>query len=379
MSDFDRFAPKGGDPSLNEINRTEKFIEALSLDRQVYATDHQEAELAQLLAAWRDDARSAPTAGIASTRDAVAALNRGSHHRPRLPLALVGSVAAAVLCLGGFGAAVYGSSPGDALYGLRGTVFGQQQVTRDVHVELAATELQQVQDLIDQGDWQAAQDKLQTATTTVATVGDEQQKQALVDQWQKLSVKVENRDPQATVPPNAPPMVLPEVPPVTSVPSATPVSVTPTSPTSTPSTTAPSSTPSSSTSGSATTTPSSSETTPSEVGTSSSEPTSTAESSSSRASATDPTSTVVPTSPAPLTQPTPSGEAQNPASGTPATPSSPVSTGTTVMPTVQGSASSPSPTGAAPGPAVSHHPQAPVAPIIELPQLPGVITAGPQR
>jgi hypothetical protein len=239
MPDFGRWTSNGGDPSLNEINRTDRFIEALSLERPVYSTDHEEAELASLLAAWRDDVRQAPMTGIVNPRDAVAALDRSvARNRPRLPLALVGSVAAAVLCLGGFGAAVYGSSPGDALYGMRSMLFGEQ-VTRDVQVELASTELKQVQQLIDQGNWQAAQEKLQTLTTTVATVNDAEQKQQLVNQWQELSVKVETRDPNATVPPDAPPPVLPEI------------TITPTSPadtsgtqtsSETPSTTAPSET-----------------------------------------------------------------------------------------------------------------------------------------
>lgn len=220
MPDFGRWTSNGGDPSLNEINRSEKFIEALSLERQVYATDREEAELAVLLAGWRDDARRAPMSGIATPREVVAALDKATGQgRVRFPMALVGSMAAAVLCLGGFGAAVYGSGPGDALYGVRGLVFGSAPVTRDVGVELASSELKQVQQLIDQGQWEQAQEKLQTITTTVATVDDVQRKQELVDQWQQLSVKVENRDPNATVPPDAPPVVLPEVT-VTTTPSS---------------------------------------------------------------------------------------------------------------------------------------------------------------
>jgi hypothetical protein len=306
--------------------------------------------------------------GIAPTREAVAALDRGRHHRPRRHLAVVGSLAAAVLCLGGFGAAVYGSSPGDALYGLRGSIFGQQQVTRDVHVELAATELQQVQDLIDRGDWQAAQEKLQTVTTTVATVGDAQQKQALVDQWQQLSVKVESRDPHATVPPDAPPVILPEVPPVTSEPPSTSVSTMPTTTVST----SPSDQPTS-TSPASPTSPPSSETTPSEDSTSPStqstpsmQPTP-----SPTQSVTDAPTTSVPGEPAP-SSPGTSVDVPNPASDTATTPNAPVHTETTIMPTVRGSASTPAPAGEAP--AVSHHPLPPV-----LPQLPGVITGGPQR
>lgn len=385
MPDFGRWTSNGGDPSLNEINRTDRFIEALSLERPVYSTDPGEAELAYLLAGWRDDARHGSMAGIATPRDAVAALNRGTARgRPRLPLALVGSVAAAVLCLGGFGAVVYGSSPGDALYGVRGMFFGEQQVKHDVQVELASTELAQVQQLIDQGQWQAAQEKLQTITTTVATVGDAQQKQDLVNQWQQLSVKVENRDPNATVPPDAPPVVLPEVT-ATSVP------------------TPPSESPGSSTSATETLSPSSS-TPPSETTSGSSETSSPAPTSSSSeptaTSAPSNTSTSATSTPPLATSTNPPAELPATGTSTPAPPpSSPVHTTTTILPTVPTAAPSSAPpvvtvpTVAEPQPEAGggeapaarepagggrQQQQAPPAPVIELPLLPG-LTGGGQR
>ncbi len=301
MPDFGRWTSNGGDPSLNEINRSEKFIEALSLERQVYATDREEAELAVLLAGWRDDARRAPMSGIATPREAVTALNKATAQgRVRMPMALVGSMAAAVLCIGGFGAAVYGSGPGDALYGVRGMVFGTQQpVTRDVGVELASSELKQVQQLIDDGQWEEAQQKLQTITTTVATVGDEERKQQLVDQWQQLSVKVENRDPNATVPPDAPPVVLPEVT-VTTTPSSPSESPSGESPTSTPVTTE-TTTPTESTPGSETSPPSET-------------PTTTAPSATSSTAAPSPSTSAEPTTSAPA--PTPSSSPATPSSAT---------------------------------------------------------------
>ena len=130
-------------------------------------------------------------------RDAVVALERAaaSRRRSRLSMAVVGSVAAAVLFLGGFGAVIAGAGPGDPLYGLRTMLFGEQQVTRDDAVVLAAqTQLAEVQQLIDEGQWDAAQDKLQTLTTTVATVNDVERKQELANQWQELSVKVETKN-----------------------------------------------------------------------------------------------------------------------------------------------------------------------------------------
>lgn len=215
MPDFGRWTNNGGDPSLNEVHRTDRFLDALADEQPVYSSDHGEAELAFLLAGWRDEVRQAPATNVVTTRDAAIALDRAasSRQRRRLSMAVVGSTAAAVLALGGFGAVVFGAGPGDPLYGLRTMLFGEQQVTRDDQVVLAAqTELAEVQQLIDQGDWVAAQDKLQTITTTVAVVGDVERQQELVDQWQQLSVKVETRDVNATVPPDAPPVTLPDVP-----------------------------------------------------------------------------------------------------------------------------------------------------------------------
>lgn len=238
MPDFGRWNNSGGDPSLNEINRTDQFLDALAGQQPTYATDRGEAELARLLAGWRDDVRETPMNDVLTMQDAVAALDRVNSpgRRRRLSLAVVGSAAAAVLCHGGFGAVIAGSGPGDALYGLRTVLFGGQEQTRDDAVALAAqTEMQQVQKLIEQGDWQGAQAKLEAVTTTVATVGDDQRKAELVSQWQELTVKVEAQDPAATVAPGVP---LPTFPAV----SVDPNAVLPASPTETSSVTSPSDT-----------------------------------------------------------------------------------------------------------------------------------------
>jgi hypothetical protein len=251
MPDFGRWTSNGGDPSLNEINRTDRFLDALASQQPVYSTDPSEAELAQLLAGWRDEVRTPPLMAPVTPRDAVVALTRAveSRKRTRTSMALVGSVAAAVLCLGGFGAVVAGAGPGDPLYGLHTMLFGEEQKTRTDQVALASQQLAEVQQLIDEGQWDAAQDKLQTLTTTVATVNDVEQKQDLVTQWQELTVKVDAKDANATLPPGEPPPPMPE-----------PVVVAPGSDTSTTSSTSTSSETSSSTSSSSETTTSSSET-----------------------------------------------------------------------------------------------------------------------
>ena len=146
-------------------------------------------------------------------------------------LSIVGAAAAAVLGIGGFGAVVAGSGPGDTLYGVRSMLFGAPKQVRDDQVALAAkTELAQVQNLIAQGDWQQAQDKLVAVSTQVASIGDQQQKQELLDQFNDLSAKVVERDPEAIAPPGitytVPPSATELVPAVapTSTPSAPPPS-----------------------------------------------------------------------------------------------------------------------------------------------------------
>ena len=251
MPDFGRpdFG-KPAEPSLDEIRRSDSVIDALAGGRSVAPHDAADAELAALLGSWRDETRWPPATGLITESDAIAALNAGRaqrrsgtgrdrldpdaattpRRRPR-GLSVIGATAAAVLCIGGFGAVVAGAGPGDGLYGVRSMLFGTPKQVRDDQVGLAArTQLNQVQDLISRGDWQQAQDKLVEVSTQVASIGDQQQKQDLLEQFNDLSAKVVERDPAATAPP-----VSPSTTPTTSTApptSAAPVtSATPTSPT----------------------------------------------------------------------------------------------------------------------------------------------------
>ena len=254
-SEFPRPASGPQEPSLDAVRRADSFVDALAEGRPTDPRDPADAELAALLGGWRDELRRPPATGLITEADAVAALNAGlAEKRPgtdrdrrtatlprssRRGLSAVGAAAAAVLCIGGFGAVVAGSGPGDALYGVRNMFFGAPKQVRDDQVGLAAkTELNQVQDLITQGNWEQAQDKLVAVSTQVATIDDAQQKQALLDQFNDLSAKVVERNPQATAPPGivytVPPSSAALVPAVepTSTPGAPPLSTstTPTTP-----------------------------------------------------------------------------------------------------------------------------------------------------
>lgn len=308
---------------MEAIRRADSFVDALAGGRPVAPQDAADAELAALLGSWRDETRWPPATGLITEAEAIAALNAGlgekrggpvrdrrtaaiTPRRSHRGLSVIGAAAAAVLSIGGFGAVVAGSGPEDPLYGMRTMLFGAPKQVRDDQVALAArTEMQQVQQLISQGDWQQAQAKLVAVSTQVASIGNEQQKQDLLEQFNDLSAKVVERDPAATAPPGivytVPPSateLVPAVAPPTSTPSAPPQSDSATSSSET-----------SSEASSASTSPST------ESGTSSSTPTSGTESSESAATS-SPTSastsasqqsqqTTTPTSVAPTTSAAP--------------------------------------------------------------------------
>lgn len=211
-------ADNGRTPDLDAITRSDRLLDALAAGESVNGGDAGDRALHTLMAGWRDELRWPPATGLVAENQAVAALEQGRHEAGnRAPqrgrgFALVGTVAATVLGIGGFGAVLSTAQPGDALYGLRSTLFGEPPSVRDDQVVLAAqTEFAKVQQLIDTGQWDQAKDALAGANDAVQQVNDTGRKQDLVDQWNQLNVKVEKQDPAATLPPS--PASDPAVPP----------------------------------------------------------------------------------------------------------------------------------------------------------------------
>ncbi|APE16342.1 hypothetical protein BOH72_15060 [Mycobacterium sp. WY10] len=207
MPDFGRNS-RNDDPSLDAILASERFIDALAAGYPVAPQDRADAELADLLGGWRDEMRWPPATGLITERDAVTALRAGlaekqSSGRSRRGLSIVGAAAAGVLALGGFGAVVAGAGPGDSLYGLRTMLFGTPTQVRDDQVALASAkeQLAEVQQLVAKGDWEGAQAKLVEVNSQVSTVADQPEKAQVLEQWNQLSAKVVQKDPEATVPP----------------------------------------------------------------------------------------------------------------------------------------------------------------------------------
>ncbi|HZC53956.1 MAG TPA: anti-sigma-D factor RsdA [Mycobacterium sp.] len=247
-------------PALDELARTDLLLDALAERQPVDIDDPDDPDfeaLAALLENWRDDLRWPPASALVSPEDAIEALRTGLAERPhgRRGLAAIGSVAATLLVLSGFGAMVVEARPGDALYGLHAMFYDQPRVN-DEKIELSAkAELAKVQQMINEGQWAQAHNQLAEVSSAVQAMNDGTSRNDLMDEVNLLNTRVESRDPNATLPP---PSAIPPAP-QTKPPKAPAASTTPTA-SPAPSTTAPtavSTSPSSSPSPAPSTTPSS--------------------------------------------------------------------------------------------------------------------------
>src|SRR4051812_34417850 len=95
-------------PALDELAHTDLLLDALADREDIRLGDPDEDALAALLEEWRDDVRYPPATTLVSKDQAIEALQEGlaERRRTRRGLAAVGSVAATLLALSGFGAVV---------------------------------------------------------------------------------------------------------------------------------------------------------------------------------------------------------------------------------------------------------------------------------
>ncbi len=205
--------PRSDQPSLDELARTDLLLDALAEREPADTDDPEDNALAALLAEWRDDLRWPPATALVSPEEAIGALQtglaearrNGSGGLSRRGLAAIGSVAATLLVLSGFGAVVVEARPGDALYGLHAMFFDQPRVSNN-SIELSAkADLAKVQQMIDQGQWDQAHNQLAEVSSTVQSIDDGAGKHDLMDEVNLLNTRVQSRNPNATVPPAAPP------------------------------------------------------------------------------------------------------------------------------------------------------------------------------
>jgi Anti-sigma-D factor RsdA to sigma factor binding region len=192
-------------PALDEVARTDALLDALAARQPVDLDDPDVDALAVLLGDWRDDLRWPPASALVAPEEAVEALHAGIAARrgARRGMAAIGSVAATLLVLSGFGGMVAEARPGDTLYGLHAMFFDQPRVNEDQVMLSAKADLAKIQQMIDQGDWNQAQDELAKVSSTLQSMNDGVGRQDLMDEVNLLNARVESRNPNATLPASA--------------------------------------------------------------------------------------------------------------------------------------------------------------------------------
>ncbi|WP_231987042.1 anti-sigma-D factor RsdA [Mycobacterium sp. E1386] len=188
---------------LDEFARTDLLLDALAERRPVHVGDPDIDAMATLLEDWRDNLRWPPASALVSAEEAVDALRTGlaDRRRGRRGLATIGSVAAALLVMSGFGAMVVEARPGTPLHGLHAMFFDQPRVNEKHQALLSArADLAKVQESIDRGQWDQAQNQLTEVSSLVQSIEDPASKQELTNQLKLLNVRVQSRNPNATLP-----------------------------------------------------------------------------------------------------------------------------------------------------------------------------------
>lgn len=208
--------------SLDEFARTDLLLDALAQRRPVDVDDPDVDVLTTLLEDWRDNLRWPPASALVTPEEAVSALRTGLAERRRghRGLAVVGSVATALIVLSGFGAMVVEARPGGTLYGLHAMFFDEPQVHGNQEMLAVKDDLAKVQESIDRGQWDQAKNQLTEVSSLVQSINDPASKQDLTNQLKLLNAKVDARDPNATLPVASPPAAPPG--PATAIPAAPP-------------------------------------------------------------------------------------------------------------------------------------------------------------
>ena len=200
---------RGDRPVLDEVAETDLLLDALAARTESWLGERDDPDdhaLAALLGEWRDELRWPPASALVSQDEAEDALREGmmDRNQGRRGLAAVGSVAATLLMLSGFGAVVADAKPGDLLDGLHAMMFNEPRVSDDQIVLSAKADLAKVEQMIAAGQWDQAQTQLAEVSSTLQAVNDGGRRQGLIAELNQLNTKVEKRDPNATVRPASP-------------------------------------------------------------------------------------------------------------------------------------------------------------------------------
>ena len=209
---------RGDQPALDEVAHTDLLLDALAARSEIdlgSPDDFEDQALALLLGEWRDDLRWPPASALVSQDEAEEALRDGmlNRGRGRRGLAAVGSLAATLLMLSGFGAVLADARPGDLLYGLHAMMFNEPRVSDDQIMLSAKADLAKAEQMIAQGQWDQAHTQLAEVSSTLQGVNDGSRRQGLLDEVTQLNTKVDKRDPNPKQhPASNPELVVPSAP-----------------------------------------------------------------------------------------------------------------------------------------------------------------------
>lgn len=183
---------------LSAVRRDDRLVEALIHGGSIRPNSADEEAVAALLSAWRSEIVDAPLpaaldldAVCAAVADAAAdrseptaGRRRGSILRPAF-----GAAAAVAFVVGGVAVVSYNAVPGDPLWQVKQVVFAQEAQSTVARVDTTDA-LEAAEQLISSGSPQEAKERLDTAAERVSAVADADQRQQLVDWWNRLQAQL---------------------------------------------------------------------------------------------------------------------------------------------------------------------------------------------
>jgi hypothetical protein len=221
----DDFPDDGTPVDIAAVRRDDALIDAISGDGPVETQSTEEYELATMLAGWRAEILADPLPAGPDFDEVVAAVNRElgarealaaqppsrSKGQLRLIRPLAGAAALIAAAIGGAATVSYSAEPGDALWGVKEVVFSEQAESTMARLDTSSS-LQRAEELIAEGDTEAANELLRSAEARSSGVKDTGQRNELGDWMQRLTEEMNRIVPTLPVPPALPGMPLPPGP-----------------------------------------------------------------------------------------------------------------------------------------------------------------------
>lgn len=196
----DDFPDDGTPVDIASVRRDDALIDAISGDGPVETRSTEEYELATMLAGWRAEILAEPLPVGPDFDEVVAAVNRElgarealaaqppprSKGQLRLIRPLAGAAALIAAAIGGAATVSYSAEPGDALWGVKEVVFSEQAESTMARIDTSST-LQRAEELIAEGQTEAATELLRSAEVRSTDVTDTGQRNELGDWLQRLT------------------------------------------------------------------------------------------------------------------------------------------------------------------------------------------------